>query len=66
MIKVNGLKIKFNNGMTVEDALKSAGKSPDALTLVVLNGKLLPYGEPYNKPLTDGSEIRLLPIVSGG
>lgn len=66
MIKVNGLKIEFKHGMTVADALKLAGKSPDAMTLVVLDGKLLPCGQPYKDSLADGSEIRLLPIVSGG
>ncbi len=66
MIKVNGQAINFEKGMTLLDALKAAGESPDVMTLVVVNGVLIPFGQPYRQPLTDGAEVKLLPIVSGG
>jgi len=66
MITVNGRGIVYEKGMTVIDALKVAGESADGLTLVIVNEKLLPYGQPYTEPLEDGSHIKLFPIVSGG
>ncbi|MFZ5643395.1 MAG: sulfur carrier protein ThiS [Bacillota bacterium] len=66
MITVNGREIHFENGMTVADALKAAGESVDAMTLVLVDGKLLPCGRLHMEPLADGSHIRLLPLVSGG
>ncbi|OLN31864.1 sulfur carrier protein ThiS [Desulfosporosinus metallidurans] len=66
MITVNGREIDYNTGMTVIDALKAAGESADAMTLVVVDGKLLPCGQPYMEPLADGARIKLLPIISGG
>lgn len=66
MIKVNGREIDFIKGMTLSDALMEAGESSDAMTLVVVNGVLIPCGQPYRQPLTDGTDVRLLPIMSGG
>lgn len=66
MITVNGREISYKNGMTVADALEAAGEYVSALTLVMVDGKLLPCGQPYNESLVDGTRIELLTIVSGG
>ncbi|HBV88937.1 MoaD/ThiS family protein [Desulfosporosinus sp.] len=66
MIRVNGREIVYEKGMTVIDALRAAEESADGLTLVIVNEKLLPYGQPYTETLEDGSHIKLFPIVSGG
>lgn len=66
MIMVNKREIDYIAGMTVADALKIAGVFTDAMTLVVVDGILLPTGQPYRQLLTDGAVIRLLPIISGG
>lgn len=65
MITVNEREIKFEKGMTVADAIKAAGEPVDAMTLVVVDGKVLPSGR-LDLELADGMEIRLWPVVSGG
>lgn len=66
MIKVNGHKIDFEKGMTVADALQAVGKSTDAMTLVMVDGKVLPRERLHKIALANGKEIKLLPIISGG
>ncbi|TYO96455.1 sulfur carrier protein ThiS [Desulfallas thermosapovorans] len=66
MIKVNEKQIPFTPGMTAADALKAAGESPGAMTLVVVDGKVVPRDRLDMEPLADGAHIKLLTIVSGG
>lgn len=66
MISVNGREINFENGMTVADALRAAGESTDAMTLVVVDGKVIPHNLLQTTPVTDGAQIMLLPLLSGG
>ncbi len=66
MITLNGREINFEKGMTVADAIKAAGASVDAMTLVIVDGKLLLCGRCYTEPLVDGANIRLMTITSGG
>lgn len=66
MITVNGQKFDFENGMTVADALKAAGEYTDSMTLVVVNGKVIPNEQLDIQLLNDGSNIKLMPIISGG
>jgi len=66
MITVNKREIPYKIGMTVEDAIRAAGESFDSMTLVVVDGVLIPCGRPHKDPLDDGSYIKLLPILSGG
>lgn len=66
MITVNEKQIRFVEGMTAADALKAAGESPGAMTLVVVNGKVVPRDRLDMVPLADGAHIKLLTIVSGG
>lgn len=66
MITVNGREIEFKKDMTLSDALMATEESTNAMTLVILDGKLIPWGQPYKEPLLDGSEIKLLPIICGG
>lgn len=66
MITVNGAEINYRDDMTVTDALQAAGESADTVTLVLVDGKVLPFGELHTQPLTDGAKIKLLRIISGG
>lgn len=66
MITVNGKKINFKEGMTAADAVMAAGESVDGVTLVVIDGVVLPCGQLPREPLSDGTEIKLLSIISGG
>jgi len=66
MVTVNGQKINFENGMTVSDALRAAGESPDAMTLVVVEGRVLSRNQLNNELLCDGTHIKLMPILTGG
>ncbi|MTI84300.1 MAG: sulfur carrier protein ThiS [Firmicutes bacterium] len=66
MITVNGREINFEKGITVADALEAAGETADAMTLVIVDGKVLPCGQLHTKPLVDGANIKLITLVSGG
>jgi thiamine biosynthesis protein ThiS len=66
MIMVNGLKINFENGMTVADALKAAGEGTGAMALIVVNGTVLPCNKVHMEQLSDGTHIKVLPLMSGG
>lgn len=66
MVTVNGRWIDYKDGMTVADALRAAGEHPDAMTLIVVDGRVLPYDRIAVTPLADGAQIRLLPLLSGG
>ncbi|MBO9360979.1 MAG: MoaD/ThiS family protein [Thermoflexus sp.] len=48
-------------GLTVREAMKQAGLSPE-ITLAVREGKLLHE----NTVLQDGDEVRLVAVISGG
>lgn len=66
MIKVNEREINFTSGMTVADALQEAGETVDAMTLVIVDDKLLPRDQLNERTLADGARIKLLTLVSGG
>lgn len=66
MITVNEQEILFEQNMTVADALRAAGEAIDDMTLVMMDGKVLPCGQYHLEPLEDGAHIKLLPILSGG
>ncbi|MGI9950918.1 sulfur carrier protein ThiS [Moorellaceae bacterium AZ2] len=66
MITVNGKEIDFKNGMTVADVLRTTGESLDAGTLVVVDGKVISHDLLQTTPVTDGAQIMLLPLLSGG
>lgn len=66
MIKVNDKQIEFRDGMTVADALKTAGKSVDNMTLVMVDGKVFSPDQFKSEKLLNGSHIRVLILISGG
>jgi thiamine biosynthesis protein ThiS len=66
MITINRREINFENGMTVANALRAAGESADAMTVVLVDGIVLPCGKLHKELLADGAHIDLLPIISGG
>lgn len=66
MIKVNGKEIKFVEGMTVLEAIKAAGEVVDVTTLVVADERVLSHDQIHNEQISDGVEIKLLSLLSGG
>lgn len=66
MIKVNEEEIDFKNGMTVADALQTVGESIGAMTLVMIDWKVLSFDQFKSEELVDGTHIKLLTIISGG
>jgi thiamine biosynthesis protein ThiS len=66
MITINRREINFENGMTVADVLRAVGEFADSMTIVVLDGSVLPHERLHNILLSDGALIRVMPIMSGG
>ncbi len=66
MIKVNDKEIKFVEGMTVLEAIKAAGEVVDVTTLVVADERVLSHDQIHNEQISDGVEIKLLSLLSGG
>lgn len=66
MITVNGQKINFEEGMTAADALRIAEKPIDAMILVVVDGIVIPCNQLHKKLLNEDTNIKLLPLMSGG
>jgi thiamine biosynthesis protein ThiS len=66
MVTVNKQQIEFYDGMTVADALKAAGEVIDAMVLVVVDGKILPRNKLDTELVTENTQIKLLPMLTGG
>lgn len=66
MIIVNEQEIDYKIGMTVADAIVKAGETLDIMTLVMVDGEVLPYNRLNSELLVDGMNIKFLPILSGG
>lgn len=66
MVIVNGRKIEYNPGMTVLDALKKADITPDTMTLIIVDEKVISLDQINREVLKDGTNIKLMPIISGG
>nr|WP_033398521.1 MoaD/ThiS family protein [Desulfospira joergensenii] len=64
-MEVDGKKIHWSEGMTVESLLKSL-ENTDFCSVVRLNGKLVSSPRFRETPIPDNSTIRLLPLVAGG
>jgi len=66
MIRVNEQEIEFEKGMTVADALKIVGESTGFMTLVMIDKKVLSVDQFKSEELVDGTQIKVLTIISGG
>lgn len=65
MVTVDGVAIPFYVGLTPAVAICAVKKCCDVMTLVMVDGKVV-SGDALDMLLTDGSEIRLLRLMSGG
>lgn len=54
-------RLELNDGAVVEDAVRAMGLLPDGWIAVRGNNPI-----PSDEPLTDGEELRLISVVSGG
>lgn len=66
MIKVNDLKVEFNNGMTVGDAIKIADERVDQMVIILLNGQVIKNDKLDSTPVFNNAKISVLRLVSGG
>jgi len=66
MVAVNGLDIEFHEGMSLSEALAKAGVDTGAALLVTVNGVYVEKSGAGSFALIDTSEIRVMPILSGG
>jgi thiamine biosynthesis protein ThiS len=66
MITINKREINYEIGMTVADALKEAGELVDSMTLVAVDGKVVPKNLLNSELISDGACIKLLRIIAGG
>ena len=65
MIRINEKEIEWREGMTVSDAMNDAELS-FPLVVVAVNDQIIPKRELGNYELSDGDEIEVLHLTSGG
>ncbi|NLI76355.1 MAG: sulfur carrier protein ThiS [Candidatus Riflebacteria bacterium] len=65
MLKVNGEKIKYREGMTVTDVIH-AMKFNFPLLIVKVDGVYIPRDEYGNRQVPDGSDVEIIHLISGG
>lgn len=65
MITVNGKKIPFEEGLTVEDLLKRC-RYTFPLIVVRVNGELVRKDAYRRFPIRDGDEIQAMHMMGGG
>ena len=65
MITVENKVIPFLEGMTVADAIRDAGETVDNMTIIMEGKKIIQYDQ-VDKKISDGTNLRLLRILSGG
>lgn len=66
MVKVDNKEVEFIEGMTVADALKSAGERLAQMVIVVVDGKIISREDIGITYLTDNTKVSLLRLISGG
>ncbi|WP_291636030.1 MoaD/ThiS family protein [Clostridium sp.] len=66
MIKVNNKEFEFQEGMTVAEALKLAGKGIDQMSIVVVDGQVLFNWDLNITIVTDNKKISVIRMISGG
>ena len=65
MIRINEKEIEWRQGMTVSDAMNDVDMS-FPLVVVAVNDQIIPKRELGNYELSDGDEIKVLHLTSGG
>ena len=65
MIRINEKEIEWREGMTVSDAMNDVDIS-FPLVVVSVNDQIIPKRELGNYELSDGDEIKVLHLTSGG
>ena len=65
MIRVNGKKQPWHEGMTIEDLLEALG-DPYPYAAVRINNRLVSKPNFKNHRIADDSEVFLIPLISGG
>jgi sulfur carrier protein len=65
MIRINEKEIEWREGMTVSDAMNDVDIS-FPLVVVAVNDQIIPQRELGNYELSDGDEIKVLHLTSGG
>ena len=66
MVKINGTLIEFNDGMTLAELLAKAGVDRESCSLITVDGKLVDKNNIGQFLPSDGAEIRVLHLLSGG
>jgi len=65
MIVVNDKIIKFYEGMTIADAIKEAGEMIDYMTIIMQDKSIIQYNQ-IDKKVSDGTNLKILRLLSGG
>ncbi len=65
MITVNGKKVEWNNGMTVESLLAKMNYTFPKI-VVRVNGKVVDKDEWAAYPVPDGAEVQAHHLIAGG
>lgn len=65
MISINDNEIEFRNGMTVRDAMNEMNYT-FPMVIVSVNGKHIAKNELDTYELSDGDEIKVIHMESGG
>jgi len=66
MITVNGEQVQHRQSMTLAAALDAVCVDMGAPMLITIDGKLADKANAKRIMLSDGAEIRVMPILSGG
>lgn len=65
MIAVNDKIIQYYEGMSIADAIKEAGEMIDQMTIIMQDKSIIQYNQ-IDKKVSDGTNLRILRILSGG
>jgi sulfur carrier protein len=66
MITVNGDRLEWREGLTVQDILDEK-KFTFRMIAVWINGEVVPNRDDYaNTPVPDGGEVEVIHMISGG
>ncbi|WP_312812832.1 hypothetical protein [Sedimentibacter sp.] len=65
MITVENKVIPFYYGMTVADAIRDAGEIVDNMTIIMENKNIIQFSQ-IDKKISDGTNLKILRILSGG